>query len=134
MQPEPRNPNAPRPDLALRWAGRVLLLTALALITDLALQPGYEMPTRLFGSDKLEHVGAFFVLTLLARLSFPRLPLLIPTTILMLYGIWIEYMQSLPHIGRTASIADAVADLVGILLAALMIVLVERGLASRADD
>lgn len=127
MQLEPRNPDAPRPDAGLRWAGRILFLTAIILITDLALQPGFEMPTRLLGSDKLEHAGAFLVLTLLAKMGWPARSRLLIGLILFLYGVGIEYMQSTSAIGRTASVADIVADLVGILLGLLILTLASAG-------
>ena len=110
MQLEPRNTDAPRPDAGLRWAGRILFLTAIVLITDLALQPGFEMPARLFGSDKIEHVGAFLVLTLLAKMGWPTRSRILIGLILFLYGFAIEYLQSTSAIGRTASIADLVAE------------------------
>lgn len=128
MQLEPRNPDAPRPDAGLRWAGRILFLTAIVLITDLALQPGIEMPTRLFGSDKVEHVAAFLTLTLLARMGWPRRSGMLIGLILFLYGVGIEYLQSTSAIGRTASVADIVADLVGILLGLLFLALASAGL------
>lgn len=114
MLSEPRNSDGSRPDVALRWAGRVLFLTAIVLITDLALQPGHALPPDLFGPDKVQHFLAFLALTLLARLSWPRLHGIWIVAMLAAYGIAIEYVQAMPFVGRTSSIADVVADLVGI--------------------
>lgn len=115
MSPEPRNPGAPRPDAGLRWAGRVLFVTLLILVTDLALQPGFASPSDLFGRDKLEHIAAFFVLTVLARMGWFSLGNLLPGLVLLSYGIGLEYVQSMDFVGRTAAWSDVVADIIGIL-------------------
>lgn len=102
--------------MGLRWAGRLLFLTTIILITDLALQPGFATPPSLLGSDKVEHIAAFFTLAMLARLGWPSFGWLVSGTILAAYGLGIEYLQSLDFVGRTASWADFVADLIGITL------------------
>jgi VanZ family protein len=111
--PETRNTGAARPDAGLRWAGRVLFVTTAMLITDLALQPGIPAPAELFGKDKLEHMMAFFVLTVLTRLGWPKRAWLM-ASLLLVYGICIELAQASTAVGRTASAADVVADLIGI--------------------
>jgi VanZ family protein len=110
---DPRNSGAARPDAGLRWGGRVLFLTTLILVTDLALQPGLPAPPELFGPDKVEHILAFFVLTALARMGWPRRAWTM-AILLLAYGVGIEFAQALATIGRTASAADVVADLIGI--------------------
>ena len=99
--------------MALRWGARLLLVIALIVITDLALQPGSAVPPRLFGSDKLEHFGAFFVLAVLARISWPRLSGWLCLIALVGYGAGIEWLQATGDAGRTASAADLVADTAG---------------------
>ncbi|MHA6287767.1 VanZ family protein [Maricaulis sp. CAU 1757] len=103
-----------------------MFVTALLVITDLALQPGYNTPPRLFGSDKLEHVGAFALLAGLASQGWPRRREWIIAPLLGLYGIGIELLQATPQVGRTASLADVAADLVGIGLGLLTGALVRR--------
>ncbi|WP_417488836.1 VanZ family protein [Maricaulis sp.] len=110
---DPRNSEAARPDAGLRWAGRVLFVTTGLLITDLALQPGLPTPPELFGPDKIEHFLAFFVLTMLARMGWPRRGW-ITAIMLLSYGIGIELVQGATIFGRTASAADVAADLIGI--------------------
>ncbi len=90
-------------------------MTIVLLVADLALQPGVAARAELLGKDKFEHLTAFFALTVLARLGWPRLPAVITGTILFAYGGWIEIAQSSPSMGRTASGADLVADTIGIL-------------------
>ena len=113
MTTDTRNTRTTRPDAALRWAGRIVFVTAIVVITDLALQPGYVTPPRLFGSDKLEHFAAFAGLMVVARIGWPR-RMWSAALALFLYGLAIELLQALPAIGRTASIADLAADTVGI--------------------
>lgn len=110
---DPRNSGAARPDAGLRWAGRVLFLTTTLLITDLALQPGLPTPPEIFGPDKIEHLLAFFVLTVLCRMGWPRRGWLM-SGVLVAYGIGIELAQGSITLGRSASAADVVADLLGI--------------------
>ncbi len=102
-----------RPDAGLRWAGRVLFVTNALLITDLALQPGLPAPPEIFGTDKIEHILAFFVLTVLGRMGWPLRGWLL-TVVLIGYGVGIELAQDAIALGRTASAADVVADLIGI--------------------
>ncbi|MBR9825140.1 MAG: VanZ family protein [Alphaproteobacteria bacterium] len=114
MSPEVRNTHAPRPDPGLRWAGRVLLLTTLILVTDLALQPGHASRNTLLGPDKLEHIAAFFTLTVLARIGWPLRHWAWAAIAMLSYGVTIEYLQSLDFVGRTASVFDVAANIIGI--------------------
>ena len=98
-----------------------MFLTTIVLITDLALQPGYATPASVLGSDKLEHIAAFLTLAMLSRLAWPTLSRWLPGGLLALYGLGIEYVQSMDFVGRTASVADFVADLIGIVLGFLVI-------------
>lgn len=92
-----------------------MLATGLALFTLAVLPAGTEPP--LFqGVDKLKHVGAFGVLAFLARLSWPRQPYWGLALGLTGFGVMIELVQGLSGWGRTASVADVIADLVGLAL------------------
>ena len=114
MSSETRKPGASRPDAGLRWAGQILFVTAIVLIADLALQPGHATPPRLFGSDKIEHMLAFMTLIFMARMGWPRLSVYISGAAVLGYGILIEILQATAWVGRTASVADVLADLAGI--------------------
>lgn len=115
MTTDPRNTGAPRPDVALRWAARIVLVAAMVIIADLALQPAPDLPSTLWGKDKIEHAAAFLVLTALTRIGWPSLSAWFAAPLLLIYGIGIELAQAELGSGRTASLADLVADLVGIL-------------------
>jgi VanZ family protein len=130
MSAEPRNTLAARPDAGLRWGARIVLLTLLFLITNLALTPGLATPASLFGPDKLQHALAFLVLILVARISIVSWPIWVHALWLAAYGAAIEFLQAMGDGGRTASLADFLADLIGILLGVLAILFV-RGVAKR---
>lgn len=100
--------------MTLRWAGRILLAAALFAITDLALQPGHDMPASILGSDKLEHFAAFAALAVITRIAWPGVTRWFTVPALLLYGVGIELAQATPAIGRTASMADLGADALGI--------------------
>ncbi len=101
-----------------------MFLTTIVPITDLALQPGFATHPTMLGSDKLEHIAAFFTLALLTRLGWPTISRLITGSLLAIYGLGIEYLHSTDFVGRTASWADFVADLVGIALAFVVLRLI----------
>jgi len=126
MSSEPRNTSATRPDASLRWAGRLLFLTTSALITNLALQPGYATPPRLLGSDKIEHLLAFMTLALLARMGWPRQPVWALGIILLGYGLGLEVVQAMEWVGRTASMADVVADFIGLVIGFVLALIISR--------
>ncbi|WP_413658808.1 VanZ family protein [Maricaulis sp. D1M11] len=122
MSADPKKPNASRPDRALRWGGRILFVTAVVLITDLALQPGSATPPRIFGSDKVEHFLAFLVLTVLIRLGWPRRSLILLSIIVLSYGALIELVQGMDWVGRTSSVADFIADGAGVAAGLALII------------
>ncbi|WP_203290872.1 VanZ family protein [Maricaulis parjimensis] len=112
--------------MGLRWGARLLLVVALVVITDLALQPASEVTTRWLGTDKIEHMAAFVALTILIAVGFPRLPRWLGGLALLAYGIGIELAQAEMGQGRHASLADIIADALGILLALILISLTRR--------
>ncbi|GLK53096.1 VanZ family protein [Maricaulis virginensis] len=101
--------------MTLRWAARIVLAVAVVVITDLALQPAPDLPGSLLGSDKIEHAAAFLALTVLARMAWPRLSGWLIAFFLLAYGFGIELAQDALDAGRVASLADLIADAVGIL-------------------
>ena len=109
----------------LTAAARVALVVAVAAIAWLATTdrtyPAIEQV-----SDKLYHAAAFAVLAALADLSFPAGRFgLAKIGALLGFGIAIEAVQYfLPH--RQASLADVLADGVGIAFYALCAPLVAK--------
>lgn len=95
---------------------RLAFLGASVVIFAIALLPAQFENPALFGEDKLKHMGAFLVLTLLVRASWPSWPRWRLALGLAAFGAGIELAQGLSGWGRTASLADLIADLIGIAL------------------
>ena len=114
-----------------RWVASIFLMLLLDVATWMAFAPS-SGPSLIKNQDKLLHMIAFFVLYLAGHmsLSFDFLPRLKNHTLLLLfnamiwtgYGLFIELVQKqLPH--RQFSLADLMADVLGILLAMAFIIL-----------
>ena len=104
----------------MRQVAKGMFWLAFTAITILALLPGPAAPPRLLGTDKLEHAAAFLVLTLLASFGWRGLPLWFIALAMITHGLVIELVQGSPILQRTTSIADVVADGVGIALALIL--------------
>ncbi|AOL93014.1 hypothetical protein [Porphyrobacter sp. LM 6] len=106
---------------------RALFWLALAFTLVMALLP---QPPALPGtlSDKVLHVIAFAVLTLLAALAYPERRLGEVFLAMAALGALIEVVQLIPHLGRDAEWADWLADC-GAVLAVLALVRVSRRMA-----
>jgi VanZ family protein len=126
MSSETRKPGASRPDVALRWGGRILFVTAVALIADIALQPGHATPPRLFGSDKIEHMLAFMTLMFTVRMGWPQRSVYLTGAIVLGYGVLIELLQATALVGRTASVGDVLADVAGLFIGLFLYTVLRR--------
>lgn len=89
--------------LRLALAG-VLIFTLYA-----AFAPGPDAP-QVLPWDKAAHFAAFFTLSILAALSFPRAPLIAIGAALSGLGAAIEFIQALPAIGRDGDVVDWLVD------------------------
>lgn len=95
---------------------RLAFAVVLALSTVIALIPGPAGAPSLIGWDKLDHLAAFAALALFARGGWPRARRAVTAGLLLAYGVVLEFAQSHPLVGRTASLSDIVADLIGIAI------------------
>jgi VanZ family protein len=101
----------------LWWAAGWILL--IAVIVG-CLEPPRYVPN-LHVSDKLEHAGAYFLLTfwfggLLARRSYPPM-----AVAMLILGALIEVAQGAMGWGRDEDVWDFVADAVGVFAALALI-------------
>jgi hypothetical protein len=64
--------------------------------------------------DKAQHFVAFYALTVLALLAFPRAPVLLPAAALSAFGALIEVVQGLPVVHRDSDWHDWLADTLAI--------------------
>lgn len=90
-------------------------------------------------NDKLQHVIAFTVLAVLARLAFPHTSLGKLLVSLSVFGALIEIIQFNPALGRDAEFADWIADTLASGIAFGAIFLFERsrpsgGIESERDE
>lgn len=100
--------------IELHWLWRALFCISIASITWLGFtSEPYPIPSA--ASDKVNHLLAFMELAILTRLGWPLLGLLVPLAVLTGFGLALELGQSITP-WRDFSIADLVADMIGILV------------------
>lgn len=92
--------------------GQLLFACYLIALTIASLVPGSDLPSVSY-NDKVAHLGAYFVLGVLA-MSFGRRPAFFG--LLFLYGLGIEVLQGMSG-QRELSLLDALANGCGLLLA-----------------
>lgn len=88
-----------------------------------AVMPAPSAP-KLFPWDKAEHFAAFYTLTVLSVLAFPRRPLVALAVALSAFGAAIELVQALPIVNRDCDFWDWVADTVAVIAALVPMALV----------
>ena len=88
----------------------------MATILSLALSPNPPNPAGLLDLDKVNHVGAFFVLSLLTDYSYLARSALVPKGMALFgFGLLIEGLQY--GVGyRIFEVADLIADGGGVVL------------------
>jgi len=116
-----------------RWTGTIAHIAKLAFWPALAfalvmavLPKPPELPTDDLG-DKFHHMLAFFTLTLLAGIGWPRVSLAKAGLRLVLLGAAIEVVQAIPALHRSADWRDLLADSLAVG-AAIGVVLIFRRL------
>lgn len=77
-------------------------------------------------SDKLQHVVAFVVLTILARLAYPRGTWWRIALGLSAFGVLIELVQMIPALNRDCEFADWAADTAAVLAVLAILALVRK--------
>jgi VanZ family protein len=101
----------PRP---VRLGLYALAATILLVMTNL---PQTELPG-VPVDDKLEHAGAWFVLTAAGYVLSPRRRWAIPL-FAVLFGVLVEVLQGTLPFGRDAEVGDWLADCAGVAVAVL---------------
>ncbi len=105
------NDDYPRLELtarALFWAALVF-----AFVMAVLPQPP-QLPVET--TDKVQHITAFAVLTLLLTLGYRRLEAFRIVIAMGLFGAFIEIVQLIPELNRTADIADWLADMAAVVV------------------
>lgn len=88
----------------------VVVLVSLAVL----FAPASDVPSAPAGVDKVVHVGLFAVLALTGRWAGISARALAP--LLIGYAVVSELVQGLSVLGRSVSVADGVADVLGVLV------------------
>jgi hypothetical protein len=104
-----------------RGAFAVAFLVSLAML----FTPGSDVPTAPPGVDKVVHGLLFGVLALTGRWAGVRRPVLVG--LLVGYAAVSEVVQGMAPLGRSASVGDVLADVVGILAGLAVWALLHRG-------
>jgi VanZ family protein len=99
------------------WA-LVAIVTVLMLIELAPKEGGWPY------WDKLQHAAVFLVLAVAGCLAFPKNRLLVCLS-LVAFGAIIEVLQGTLTTTRTPSVYDWLADIAGIVLAAMILVLIK---------
>jgi hypothetical protein len=98
--------------------GTLAFGTAVVVSLVVLFAPAGDVPGAPPGVDKLVHGGLFLALAMTGRWAGLRSAALAPA--LVAYAGGSEVLQGLDVIGRTASVADWIADVVGALAGLLL--------------
>jgi hypothetical protein len=110
---------------------RIAFWIASAFAFTMAILPE---PVELPASDKVWHMTAFFVITLLGRAAYPHLSRKKLLPALVAFGGIIELAQLIPELHRDAEWSDWLADSVAITAALACGHWVERWRAARSGQ
>ncbi|MEA2111191.1 MAG: VanZ family protein [Campylobacterota bacterium] len=96
---------------------KLLFFITLLAISILAVLPDYNaLPPVVSMSDVINHILAFFTLSFLFKLAYPKLKTILHVFLLSAYGVAIEVVQYfLPT--RFGDPYDVLSDILGVLLA-----------------
>lgn len=106
---------------------RPLFWAALLIAYTAAIMPTAYAPA-ISSWDKMNHMIAFFALSLLGGLAWRETSLWAIGAALALVGLAIELTQAIPMVRRDASGADLVADCIAILFGLAVAFIGRRGL------
>jgi hypothetical protein len=103
----------------------ILFWAALAFAFTMAVLPHPpEVPGH--PSDKVQHILAFTVLSVLGALAFPRAGLVSIGIRLSAFGAFIEIVQAIPMLHRDCDVMDWIADSAAIIVALLVMAVARK--------
>jgi len=109
---------------------RIAFWVALLAAFTMAALPH---PPVIHAWDKLQHMAAFAVLTLLGWIAYPRTSRVKLMLLLVAFGGLIELVQMIPMLQRDSDWHDWLADVVAIAIAAAFASLARRLLAAQPE-
>jgi VanZ family protein len=77
-------------------------------------------------SDKVEHMAAFFVITVLGCSAYPNVSRVKLALALVAFGGLIELVQEFPMFHRDSELSDWLADILAVVIALASVWLVKR--------
>ena len=116
-----------------------LLVASTAVIIFLTLFPSSKIGySELYQYDKLGHFLLFFSWTFLFGLLMLSIKKVDANLIMIfitgsLFGLFIEFMQGVLPFDRTPSLGDAIADILGTLSAAILLLLIKKRYLIRGE-
>lgn len=105
-----------------RFAPRAPLLALTAVVIYAALRladPHQRWAAIPVGGDRVEHAAVAYLLVMFSFVGFPRLPLWLPATGLIAFGVLVEAAQALPGAVGSPQPGDVLANAVGAVAATL---------------
>jgi VanZ family protein len=112
------------------WQAGAVLIAAAIVVGSLLPGP---VVARVHVWDKLEHAGAYFLLTMWLEGILERRRYAVAVVVALLLGIGLEIAQGLLTATRQADFSDLIANALGILLALVLAYLGLGGWAGRVE-
>lgn len=109
---------------------RIAFWCALVFAFVMAVLP-HPPPIRVW--DKLQHIAAFLVITLLGCAAYPRFSRVKLVLALIAFGGFIEIVQAIPVVHRDSDWHDWVADIIAVIGALALFQLFRRVRPARPD-
>jgi VanZ family protein len=96
---------------------KAIWIISVAFVAYLSLVPKIEFPINVEGIDKVYHSLAYLWLAAIPFLGFQRLTMALASASLMIpFGIALEYGQRFLAMGRFFSFGDMIANLIGVIV------------------
>ncbi len=115
----------------LVWISRGIFVAVLVTVCVLVFGPFGGAESAFGLSDKEAHASAFFVLTSLVLLSFPKMRRWDLAWLMVGFGGFIELVQG--QIGRDCDLFDWIADCVGVLVVVAPVYIDRTRIAARGQ-
>ncbi|CAN5558959.1 hypothetical protein BH09PSE4_BH09PSE4_00160 [soil metagenome] len=109
-----------------------LLFWAAFLFTFVMATLPHPPPVPGTPPDKVQHILAFVVLTILAAAAFPAMRWLRIAWLLPAFGALIEIVQAIPALHRDSDVMDFLADSAAVLVTLGIVALLHRFRTSKA--
>jgi hypothetical protein len=97
----------------LTWAVAAALVWAVIAVTLAALAPAGDVP-RIVHSSHVEHLAAFYILTLIGAASFTRLSLVRLIAVMVGFAVVLAVVRAFEPSHRMSAMEDLLCDIAGV--------------------